>query len=106
MALIPIICWNNAKTAPIISVGRSHGDFNTFHVLSEIRLISFIAAISLSISLSLNVKRITSRAAFSLLCSNNHLGLSGIKATPINKINDGTTAKPSIHLQPSIGAKA
>ena len=90
----------------MINVGLNQGDFNTFQVLSEIAFISFISAISLSISLSLNVNFITSRAAFSLLCSSSHLGLSGINATPINRMSEGNTAKPSIHLHPSIGVKA
>ena len=35
-----------------------------------------------------------------------HLGLSGINAIPTNKMTEGTTAKPSIHLHPSISEKA
>src|SRR5699024_6787671 len=91
---------------PMINVGLNQGDFNTFQVLSEIAFISFISAISLSISLSLNVNFITSRAAFSLLCSSSHLALSGINATPINRMSEGNTAQPSSHLYPSIRVKA
>ncbi len=91
----------------MINVGLNQGDFKIVQVDSEIADSSFISLISVLISLSsLNVILITSLAAFSFLCSNNHLGLSGINAIPINKITDGTIAKPSIQRHPSISAKA
>src|SRR5699024_683991 len=70
----------------MISVGRNHEDDKTFHVLSEMRLISIMSRISASMCSGFLVNFMTLCAGSSPLCSSSHLGLSSINNTPIIKI--------------------